>query len=338
MTSPWNSQNMPDEGASGRWDPASGHRYRDSVSDSMRISDLATPRKIPPGSGWRKLVYLASAKVINPGESPRERHYRDLRNRIRRHIRRQYVITLVSGKGGTGTTTMTAAIGSVFRECRPENVIAIDAVPGFGTLSDRIDEHPPGDYSAVLSDTDVQGYSDIREHLGQNAVGLDVLAGNRTSDQLRPLVPAMFSGVLSRLRRTHNVIVVDTAADLEHPVMKPVLENTDTLVFVSGITADQSRPVLRAVDYLASQGYHELVSRSTVILNHSAPGEDSAAVAYLTERFSKTGATVEVMPYDAHLSKGGIIDVPNEVKKKARLRLFEIAAGLADKFVPDTER
>lgn len=329
---------MPDESSSGRWDPASTHRYRDSISDSMRISDLATPRKIPPGSGWRKLIYVASAKVINPGESPRERHYRDLRNRIRRHIRRQYVITLVSGKGGTGVTTMTAAIGSVFRECRPENVIAIDAVPSFGTLSDRIDEHPPGDYSAVLSDTDVQGYSDIREHLGQNAIGLDVLAGNRTSDQLRPLVPAMFSGVLSRLRRTHNVILIDTAADLEHPVMKPVLENTDTLVFVSGVTADQSRPVLRAVDYLAAQGYHELVSRSTVILNHPAPGEDNAAVAYLTERFSKTGATVEVMPYDAHLAKGGIIDVQNEVKKKARLRLFEITAGLADKFVPDTER
>ncbi|WP_152665293.1 MinD/ParA family protein [Mycobacterium sp. UM_Kg1] len=338
MTSPWNSPNMPDEGSSVRWDPAPGPSYRDSISDSMRISDLATPRKIPPGSGWRRLVYVLSAKTVNPGESPSERHYRDLRNRIRRHIRRQYVITLVSGKGGTGVTTMAAAIGSVFRECRPENVIAIDAVPGFGTLSDRIDEHPPGDYSAVLSDTDVQGYSDIREHLGQNAVGLDVLAGNRTSDQLRPLVPAMFSGVLSRLRRTHNVIVVDTAADLEHPVMKPVLENTDTLVFVSGVTADQSRPVLRAVDYLASQGYHELVSRSTVILNHSAPKADSAAVAYLTERFSKTGATVEVMPYDAHLAKGGIIDVPNEVKKKTRLRLFEITAGLADKFVPDTER
>ncbi len=235
-------------------------------------------------------------------------------------------------------TTMAASIGSVFRECRPENVIAIDAVPGFGTLSDRIDEHPPGDYSAVLSDTDVQGYSDIREHLGQNALGLDVLAGNRTSDQLRPLVPAMFSGVLSRLRRTHNVIIVDTASDLEHPVMKPVLENTDTLVFVSGITADKSRPVLRAVDYLAAQGYHELVSRATVILNHSSPIEDSAAVAYLTERFSKTGATVEVMPYDAHLAKGGIIDVHHEVKKKTRLRLFEITAGLADKFVPDTER
>ena len=164
---------------------------------------------------------------------------------------------------------MAACIGGVFRECRPQNVIAIDAVPGFGTLADRIDESPPGDYTAIINDTDVQGYADIREHLGQNAVGLDVLAGNRTSDQPRPLVPAMFSGVLSRLRRTHTVMIVDTSPDLEHEVMKPVLENTDTLVFVSGITADRSRPVLRAVDYLRSQGYHELVSRSTVIINHT---------------------------------------------------------------------
>jgi MinD-like ATPase involved in chromosome partitioning or flagellar assembly len=245
------------------------------------------------------------------------------------------VITLVSGKGGTGVSTMAACIGGVFRECRPENVIAIDAVPGFGTLADRIDESPPGDYGAIINDNDVQGYADIKEHLGQNTVGLDVLAGNRTSDQPRPLVPAMFTGVLARLRRTHNVMVIDTAPDLEHPVMKPVLENTDTLVFVSGITADQSRPVLRAIDFLSSQGYHELVSHSTVIINHADAATDKDALAYLTERFTKVGAIVEVMPYDPHLAKGGIIDTVHELKKKSRLRLFEITAGLADKYVPD---
>ena len=109
----------------------------------------------------------ATFHKINPGESPSERHYRDLQNRIRRHIRRQYVITVVSGKGGVGVTTMVACIGGVFRECRPQNVIAIDAVPGFGTLADRIDESPPGDYTAIINDTDVQGYADIREHLGR---------------------------------------------------------------------------------------------------------------------------------------------------------------------------
>ncbi len=308
------------------------------MSGTLRISDMVAPRKIPPGSGWRKFIYTISGKTINLGESPGERHYRELRERIRRHIRKQYVIGFVSGKGGVGKTTMTASVGAVFRECRPENVVAIDAAPGFGTLAGRIDEAPPGDYSAVLNDTDVQGYADIREHLGQNQIGLDVLAGNRASDQPRPLVPAMFSGVLSRLRRTHNVILVDTADDLEHPVMKAVFDACDTLVFVSGLTADTSLPVTRSIDLLRSLGYHELVSRSMVILNDSRNNYDSDARKYLTERFSQSGATVEFMPYDPHLAKGGIIDAQHELQKKTRLRLFEITAALADKYIPDADR
>lgn len=299
---------------------------------------MVAPRKIPPGSGWRKFIYNLTFHGINLGESPAERHYRELRERIRRHIRKQYVIAVVSGKGGVGKTTMTASIGAVFRECRPENVVAIDAAPGFGTLSGRIDESPPGDYSAVLNDTDVQGYADIREHLGQNALGLDVLAGNRASDQPRPLVPSMFTGVLSRLRRTHNVILVDTADDLEHPVMKAVYDAADTLVFVSGLTADTSLPVTRSIDLLRSMGYHELVSRSTVIINDNRGTYDKQALAYLTERFRQSGATVEFMPYDPHLAKGGIIDTQHELQKKTRLRLFEITADIADKYTPDADR
>lgn len=310
----------------------------DSLSGTLRISDMVAPRKIPPGSGWRRFVHNMSFKTVNPGESPAERHYRELRERIRRHIRKQYVIAVVSGKGGVGKTTLTACIGGIFRECRPENVVAIDAAPGFGTLAGRIDESPPGDYAAVLNDTDVQGYADIREHLGQNPIGLDVLAGNRASDQPRPLVAAMFSGVLSRLRRTHSVILVDTSDDLEHPVMKAVLDSADTLVFVSGLTADTSLPVTRAIDLLRSMGYHELVSRSMVILNDSRDRYVKDAVEYLTERFSQTGATVEFMPYDPHLAKGGIVDTAGELQRKSRLRLLEITAALADKYVPDADR
>lgn len=310
----------------------------DSVSGTLRISDMVAPRKIPPGRGWRKAVYNVSFKTVNPGESPAERHYRELRERIRRHVRKQYVIAFVSGKGGVGKTTMTACLGGVFRECRPENVVAIDAAPGFGTLAGRIDEAPPGDYAAVLSDTDVQGYADIREHLGQNTIGLDVLAGNRSSDQPRPLVPTMFSGVLARLRRTHSIILVDTSDDLEHPVMKAVLDSCDTLVFVSGLTADTSLPVTRSIDLLRSMGYHELVSRSMVIINDSRNGYDKDALAYLTERFAQSGATVEFMPFDPHLATGGIIDTAHELQKKSRLRLFEITAALADKYVPEADR
>ncbi len=135
----------------------------------------------------------------------------------------------------------------------------------------------------MLNDTDVQGYADIREHLGQNSFGLDVLAGNRASDQPRPLVPSMFAGVLSQAAPHAHVIVVDTSDDLEHPVMKAVLDACDTLVFVSGLTADTSLPVTRAIDLLRSMGYHELVSRSMVILNDSRNKYD-AECARLSHR------------------------------------------------------
>src|ERR1700744_6528384 len=206
VTNPWNTpSNSTEQGTpSSRQSAGSRPQHPDSVSGTLRISDMVTPRKIPPGSGWRKFLYNASFQTINLGESPAERHYRELQGRIRRHIRKQYVVGVVSGKGGVGKTTLTACIGAVFRECRPENVVAIDAAPGFGTLAGRIDASPPGDYPACLNDPDVQGYADIREHLGQNSLGLDVLAGNRASDQPRPLVPSMFAGVLSRRGRTHN--------------------------------------------------------------------------------------------------------------------------------------
>lgn len=328
---------MLDDGAIGRGDPSVRHHFRDSVSDTMRITDLAAPRKIPrepvggnssipfhftkliqvnrPGNGttaiYRTYPSAYPSAICHHGcvRQGRRGGHHDGR------VHRRRVSGMPAGERDCDRR------GSEFRyPGRPHRRVAA------------------GDYAAIINDTDVQGYADIREHLGQNTVGLDVLAGNRTSDQPRPLVPAMFSAVLSRLRRTHTVIVIDTSPDLEHDVMKAVLQSTDTLVFVSGITADRSRPVLRAVDYLRAQGYHELVSRSTVILNHTDSITDKDALAYLTERFTKVGAIVEAMPFDPHLAKGGIIDTVHELNKKSRLRLFEITAGLADKYVPDAER
>jgi MinD-like ATPase involved in chromosome partitioning or flagellar assembly len=76
-----------------------------------------------------------------------------------------------------------------------------------------------------------------------------------------------------------------------------------------------------------------------VVVNDSRNGSGEDALAYLTERYSQSGATVEVHALRARISRtGGIIDTANESQKKSRLRLFEIAAALADKYVPDADR
>ena len=68
---------------SGSPNPSGVH---DSVSNTLRISDMVTPRRIPPGSGWRKFLYACSFRRINPGESPRERHRRELRERAKAEL------------------------------------------------------------------------------------------------------------------------------------------------------------------------------------------------------------------------------------------------------------
>ena len=208
--------------------------------------------------------------------------------------------------------------------------------PGFGTLAGRIDEAPPGDYAAVLNDTDVQGYADIREHRAEHH-----RAGS-WPETVRPInLDRSFrrcSTACSRgLRRTHNVILVDTSDDLEHPVAKAVLDSCDTLVFVSGLTADTSLPVTRSIDLLRSMGYHEPVSRSMVIINDSRNGYDKDALAYLTERYSQSGATVEYMPM-TRISRPAASSTRHMSCRKEPPAPFEITAALADKYVPDADR
>lgn len=81
-------------------------------------------------------------------------------------------------------------------------------------------------------------------------------------------------------------------------------------------------------------GYHELVSRSLVILNDSRNGFDKDA--------SLSGRTVQQQRCRCRVHAvrpaRGIIDTRDEIRKQTRLRLFEITAAIVDKYVPEAER
>ncbi len=291
--------------------------------------------------GWRKGVYYGTGKLVNLGKSKAERHWDALEDRIKRDIRRRYVIAVMGA--GTGKTTLTAALGEVFRMCRTQNVLAIDADPGFGTLGLRIaGDAVQGDLDSLLKETDVQGYPDLRPSLSVNRMtGLEVLAGNRSSHPDRMLNAKMLDDVMALLSRTdvHEIVFIDCGQDLDHPVMQSVLRVASMAVLVSGLTPETSVPAARSIEWLKGAGLHHLVARSVVILNDIRGDASRDARRLLEDRFAKmTGSVVEHMPFDPFFAKGGVIDVKNEVDKKTRLRLYEIAAVLADHYVPETGR
>ncbi|SKO34775.1 Conserved membrane protein of uncharacterised function [Mycobacteroides abscessus subsp. abscessus] len=317
------------------------HHFGDE-SNSVRFNDLAPRRKVPPTVGWRKAVFYGTFKLVNLGKSKAEQHQDKLEARIKRDIRRRYVIAVVA-PSGAGATTLTAAIGETFKICRPKNVLAIDADPGFGTLALRVAETARGDIASLLKESDVENHSDMKPSLTvSEETGLEALAGDRNDAPGRVLTPEMFSQVMRLVARTavHEVILVDCGNDLEHPVMGAVLHEADMLVLVSGLTADSAVPVSRAIEWLKNAGYNHLVSRSMVIINDWRGDGNKDNRAKLKERFVRTTGSkaVEDMGFDPYLARGGIIDVKHELDKGTRLRLHEITAKLADLYVPEAGR
>ena len=87
-----------------------------------------------------------------------------------------YRIALLSLKGGVGKTTTTVTLGSTFAALRGDRVIAVDANPDRGTLSQKVPSETPATVRTLLRDESrVRTYGDVRAYTSQNRHRLEVL-------------------------------------------------------------------------------------------------------------------------------------------------------------------
>ena len=60
--------------------------------------------------------------------------------------------------------------------------------------------------------------------------------------------------------------------------------------------------------------------------------------AEAAERFGGRGQKVIEMPFDGHFRPGGVIDVQNEINRRTRRQLLELAAACAEHFTATADR
>ena len=147
--------------------------------------DLSTAALLgqPSGAvaGWRKWLYLASFKLINLGESPKVVRHNNLVAQVNRPLSGCYRIALLSLKGGVGKTTITATLGATFASIRGDRVVAVDANPDRGTLSQKVPLETPATVRHLLRDAEgIERYSDVRSYTSQGPSRLEVLASRAT--------------------------------------------------------------------------------------------------------------------------------------------------------------
>ncbi|CAA0110180.1 ESX-1 secretion-associated protein EspI [Mycolicibacterium vanbaalenii] len=302
--------------------------------DLSTVALLGKPRRAP-SAGWRKWVYWSSAKLINLGESPKVLRHDTLVAQLQRPLRGCYRIALLSQKGGVGKTTITATLGATFATNRGDRVIAVDANPDRGTLSQKVPLETPATVRHLLRDAEgIAAYSDVRRYTSQGPSRLEVLAS-----ETDPAVSEAFSSddyhrTLSVLERFYSLVLTDCGTGMLHSAMSAVIDKADVLVVISSGSVDGARSASATLDWLDAHGYEDMVSNSIAVINGVRPRSGRGTkvdLAKVVDHFARRCRSVCQVPFDPHLEEGAEISL-DRLRPQTRESLIELAAAVAQGF------
>ncbi len=308
-----------------------------SDDGGQRPTDLSTarvlrPTRRPPQSGWRRFLYVASGRLINPGESPADVRKRELTARVNQPLMGCHKIAILSLKGGVGKTTVTATLGATFASLRGDRVVAVDANPDRGTLSQKIPLETSATVRNLLRDAQrVRRYTDVRAYTSQGPSRLEVLASEQDPAVSEAFSEDDYRRTVTLLEHFYNIVLTDCGTGLMHSAMYGVLGLADQLIIVSSGSIDGARSASATMDWLDAHGHSDLVTNSVAVINcvhRRAGGVDLTKVG---EHFAARCRTVVRVPFDAHLEEGAEVDL-DRLEPATRLALLELASAVADVF------
>jgi MinD-like ATPase involved in chromosome partitioning or flagellar assembly len=288
--------------------------------------------KRPPSAGWRKWLYVLSGKLINLGEGPRAAQHNNLVAQVNRPLQGCYKIALLSLKGGVGKTTITAALGGTFASIRGDRVVAVDANPDRGTLSQKVPLETPATVRHLLRDIDrIERYSDVRGYTSQGPSRLEVLASESDPAVSEAFSAQDYAQAVDVLERFYSMILTDCGTGLMHSAMAAVLSKADTLIVVSSGSVDGARSASATLDWLDAHGHQDLVRQSVCVINAVRPRSGKVDLQKVVDHFSRRCRAVRMVPFDPHLEEGAEIDL-DRLNPKTREALIALAAVVADGF------
>ena len=177
-------------------------------------------------------------------------------------------VAVLSLKGGVGKTTTTVGLGSTLASLRGDRVIAVDANPDRGTLSDKIGLETAATVRDLLNEQRrIRRYADVRAFTSQAASRLEVLASDRDPTISVAFSDADYCAVSAVLEHYYSICLTDCGTGLLHSAMAGVLRLADQIVLVSSPSVDGARSASATLDWLAAHSYGDLVRNAVVVLS-----------------------------------------------------------------------
>jgi MinD-like ATPase involved in chromosome partitioning or flagellar assembly len=298
---------------------------------ALTADRLLTRAAAAPVSGWRRWLYQATLGYVNLGDSDQVRIQRAMEHRIAMRLgERTRYVPVLSRKGGVGKTTVTTLLGMVLAELREDRVIAMDANPDRGTLSDR----SPGkaDFTArqlVKDRFTVDSFAQLSNYTARDGSRLDVLASDTDPMVAHAFDDADYRAVTDILGRYYSIVLTDSGTGMVHSVMKGTLEKADAVVLVSGGSVDEARLASETLSWLEAHGRQDLVAKATVVINMAAGNRTLVNIDEIEQHFLSRVKNVVRIQHDRHLAEGSRIRL-GQLKPATRAAAVELAALVVD--------
>jgi len=258
---------------------------------------------------------------------------------LRRELAAPHVLAFANPKGGVHKTTATVLAAATVGSVRGKGVLAWDDNELRGTLGLRAGSarHARTIRHLVRDLVDVEGSAGydlqtrLDDYLRHASDGTyDVLAGEENPRFAQRLDPYTVKRVLDLLRRTHDVICIDTGNNVESPNWQTVLQAADQLIVTTVPREDAAFTADWMLDLLDEAGMEEMVASAVTLLSCPTPNH-TPLIEDLAAHFAARTRAVVVVPYDPVLESGSQIEY-SDLQPATRQAWLRAAAVMMDPY------
>lgn len=295
------------------------------TSDRLLAVNRTTRR--PPRGAWNQFVYAATLRLVNLGDSAAVRAHADMDERIGKHFDGgTRFVPILTRKGGVGKTTVTALLGMALADSRDDRVIAIDANPDRGTLSERVSQQTSSTVrDVVTSAASIGNFTDFSTLVSRDETRLDILASDTDPMLSEAFDETDYNVVADLVARYYSIALTDCGTGIVHSVMRATLQRSDSIVIVSGGSIDEARLASETLTWLEANGYGDLVRNAVVALNTATQGTNLVRLEEIEAHFRSRVRDIVRIPYDPQLAAGGAVSYA-DLRPLTRLAARTLAA------------
>jgi MinD-like ATPase involved in chromosome partitioning or flagellar assembly len=319
--------------------PAPPLPSRPSSAQPLQAQPLAPPPVAAP---------VLAPQPVSPGTTGARIEWRQSRpddeleravGVLRRKLGKPRVLAFANPKGGVHKTTATVLAAATIGSVRGRGVLAWDDNELRGTLGLRAGSaRHARTIKHLLADlTQIEGLhgdgllQDLDGYLRHASDGsYDVLAGEENPRFAARLDQATVRRVLDLLRRTHDVICVDTGNNVESVNWQTVMRQTDQLVITTVPREDAAFTADWMLDVLDDSGMGDLVSNAVTLISCPSPGP-LPMLDDFAKHFATRTRAVAIVPYDPSLEVGSSIEYA-ELKQETRTAWLKAASVMIEPF------